>query len=512
MGKYLKYLIWLFVIGSFTPLTAQVIHPLYHGPFSFDYELLYHKGIAFQDFDYLPAIGPFFTNQSCFALSQNATPAIKIFRLKASQKYRDNLRLYTIATERYLTEKSKGGDDLPHIISGFAYQPGQHFGALAFFNLDRAKAIDPDYAGKKYRGLAGEIETAALLFKKGRIAAAIGRMRIFWGQQRHNLSLSENMPPLDMLTASYNTGRLSFSFLFAGLDGSRPDSADLEKFPDRSFNDNRYLVAHRLDFKIHRRFRIGLFETVLFGGEGRSPELMYLNPLQFFHSAQLNNNSDDNTMVGLDFAALPGYQTTIYGQLLIDDFQIDKKEPGDQEPDEIGLMLGIFKAGKIGALLPDIKAEYVRITNRTCHQADPKNRYLFRNKIIGHTLGPDADSLSLKLRFWPNNLFFCEIEAAYRRHGEGSIYNSWDEPWLNTENDYDEPFPTGMVEKSTLLAFRANGYLPFTEYTRNHFFFTLDAGWGDIKNYGNLSGENKTTSRLDISLTWLGYIDFNLAD
>ena len=110
MGRYLKCLIWLLVISGFSPLAAQIIHPLYNDPFFFDYESLYRRGVFIQDFNYLPTIGPYFTDQAGFMLSHNTTPAAKIFHLKASHRYDDNLRFFTITTERYLTEKSKAGD------------------------------------------------------------------------------------------------------------------------------------------------------------------------------------------------------------------------------------------------------------------------------------------------------------------------------------------------------------------------------------------------------------------
>ncbi len=491
---------------------ADVIYPLHQNPFYFDYELMYRNAVIRQDLSLLPPAGPFFLEKTKTILNGEHSPASRLLGIDSPAESDQLLRLYAIGAERFKAEKNLHSNDLPSIIGGFVCRPAKYFGALGFFNLDRVRAIDPDYIGKKYRGLAGEIETAALFYKRDRITVTYGRLRAFWGPQRINLLLSETTEPLDLLSASFETGRLSANFLFARLDQSRPDSVDFIRFPDRSFNDNRYLAGHRVDIRLHRKFRLGLFETVIFGGEGRPPELSYLNPLQFFHSAQLNEDIDDNTILGIDFTCLPGAGIAAYGQLLVDDFQFDKKSQGDQEPDEIGLMIGLFKAGKIASIIPDLKAEYVRITNRTYHQRDPRNRYLYRNKLTGHPLGPDADSVSIKARFWPHERFFAEIELAYRRHGEGSIYKPWDEPWEEIEGDYDESFPTGIVEKSTLVAFRAKGYLPFMRYTREHLFISLDAGWGEIENYQNVDGRSKTAGWIDISLSWLGFVDINLAD
>lgn len=483
------------------------IAPLGDNPFSLDYDILYRNGVMAQDFSRLPSTGPVTTAYKRKALGDDTTPLFDMFDIRQAGR----VNLFALATERYRTTKDTRGNDVPWLIGGFSYHPQKYFSAVSFFKLDRTKALDPDYSGKKYRGLAGDLETSLLTFHKGKFSASLGRTRVFWGPQRVNLILSETAEPLDLLSARYAQGRFSFNFIFARLDGSNPDAVDSANYPEATFNDNRYLAGHRIDIRVHQRVRIGLFETVIYGGEGRPPELYYLNPLQFFHSAQLNEDENDNTILGFDFTVLLGKGTSVYGQLLVDDFQIDDASRGDNEPNELGLMLGLFKAGRVGTLIPDIKAEYVRITNRTYHQREPRNRYLFRNKLIGHPLGPDADSVAVTFHFWPTRQFYAEIELAYRRHGEGSIHNSWDEPWTAVD-DYTEPFPTGTIEKSKLAAIRAGGYLPFTSYTKNHFYLSLDAGIGDIENYGNIPDLKKTTGYLDVSLTWLGFTSLNLAE
>jgi hypothetical protein len=58
-----------------------------------------------------------------------------------------------------------------------------------------------------------------------------------------------------------------------------------------------------------------------------------------------------------------------------------------------------------------------------------------------------------------------------------------------------------------MLAIRTKGYLPISRYTRDHFFFSAAAGWGETENTLNIGGSNSTSAWLEISLTWLGYLD-----
>lgn len=489
-------------------ISADASLPVGQDRLDLTYNLFYHQAIFDQNIDNIPITGPlglerFHTQSRLWSQAG--------LNLHQTGDYR-TIRFWNRSGQRYISGNHQPGRDLPYLTGGASFRPSPYFSAQSSFKLDRALAIDPDYTGKKYRGLAGDLETAAIFFHKGKVKVTLGRQRVFWGPQPVNLLISETAAPFDLLNGSFHAGRLTFNFLFARLDQSRPDAIDSLRYPEATFNDNRYLTAHRLDIKLHRRFRIGLFEMVLFGGEGRPPELYYLNPLQFFHSAQLNEDQNDNSILGLDFVFLPGQRSMIYGQLLVDDFQIDNESQGDQEPAEIGFMAGLMRSGHIGSFSPDLKFEYVRITNRTYHQREPRNRFLYRNRPIGHPLGNDADSISLQIRFWPSAEFAFGIEAAYRRRGEGSIQNPWDEPWATAVGEYKEPFPTGVVEKSAMLAFHARGYLPFNNYTRRHLFLSVDAGWATVRNFANQAGHNRTDTRFDISLSWLGYIDFDTSE
>lgn len=506
MFKRLCVVIALVVLSSID-LSADVTYPAGRQPFAMDYNRYYQAVIRSGDLTNTPPVGPYYYHDfKGLNNIDNYSPAYSLFDDIDDSR----LRLFSYASEQFLTQKNSRGKDIFLYSGGLRYQASKYIGASVLFNLDRAKAIDPDYTGKVWRGLAGDLETAGLYFNKGGLSLTLGRQRVFWGPQPVNLLISETAEPLDLFSAGYQKGRLRFNFLFARLDESRPDSSDVLRLSNESFNDNRYLVGHRLDIMLHKRFRLGLFETTLFGGEGRPMELYYLNPLQFFHTAQLNEDEDDNTILGMDFSYIPINNLLLYGQLLVDDFQIDDRVKGDQEPNEIGLMAGVMKAGKSSSFSPDIKLEYVRITNRTYHQQLPRNRYLNRNQLIGHPLGPDADSISAVIRFWPQDFQSIELEMAYCRHGEGSIYANWDDPWEDSEGDYTEPFPTGVVEKGFHMAFRYEGYLPLNEYTGKHIFLSLRGGYGWIDNEHNIPGADTNPAWISASIGWMGSWEFGL--
>lgn len=497
-------LVLLSLLWAVSIQADDIAFPVGQPWYDLEYQLKFNSVLDAGDLKFLPSTGPFRISE----MSLTGSPIMKLL----APVDESHLRIITLANNRIQGVTRTHPNYYYTFTGGVRYTLSDNFGLLGYFSLDREKAHDPDYVGHRWRGLAGSVETAALYYSKPSVTVTLGRQRVFWGPQPVNLALSSTAEPLDLFSLRYQKGRLTFNFLFARLDASRPDSVDYQRFPEASFTENRYLAAHRLDLRLHKRFRIGFFEMTLFGGEGRPPELYYLNPLQFFHGLQLNEQIDDNTAIGLDFIWLPGWRWGLYGQLLIDDLQVDDELDSDQEPNEIGLMAGLSRAGEIGSWTPDIKLEYVKISNRTYHQRQPKNRYLYRGQLLGHPLGPDADSLSFKLTFRPSLAQFVEFEAGLSRHGEGSIYGPWDEPWLQANGDYSEPFPTGVVEKAAFVAVRAGGYLPFGDYLADHLYFSAGAGHGNYDNWQNIEGESATQNWFRLSLTWLAGAEVDVSD
>ena len=353
------------------------------------------------------------------------------------------------------------------------------------FVLDEQKADDENYTGKKWRGLAGGVEEAFVHYRLKPMEITVGRFASFWGPPNSLVLSPDNA--LDGLGYSFHWGRLVLSYRLAKLDGLNPDEDDVEQF------ENRFFAGHRLDIHFARWLRMGFFESIIFGGPGRQVDLLYLNPIVFFHADQLNEGMDDNTLVGLDFVVKPRQGLRLYGQLLIDDFQIDKDTQGDQEVDQYGVIFGMDLAEVMPSM--DFNLEYSRIADWTFNQALERNRYLYNGQLIGGALGNDYEQLNVSLKKWFGENTAASTNFAYRRQGEGRVTAEWTAPWLDTEGDYDEPFPTGVVETTRSASVRLRSFL------LNHFYLDTQAGIDWIDNYRHVDGDNQSLPfvRLQIS-------------
>ena len=396
------------------------------------------------------------------------------------------LHLFSFAGEDFRSAKASRGVGYETFRGGLAARPHEKVFVYGNFLLDEQKADDPNYTGKKYHGLAGGVEEAFASISLGNFNLTAGRFASFWGP-RNSLILSARNR-LDGFGYTWRWGRIALSYRLAKLHGLNPDVDSVTQF------ENRYFAAHRLDVHITDWLRVGGFEGVVFGGPGRQIELNYLNPLLFFHSSQLNENVNDNTFMGFDWSVKPFAKTKLYGQLVVDDFQVDNSAQGDQEPNQYGLLIG----GYVADVLPqfDIKAEYSRVTNWTFNQPLERNRIVVQDDVlIGGALGNDYDLVSMEVKRWLRTDLAANLHVGYLRQGEGSVTADWTAPWLLVTGTYEEKFPTGVVEKTFSVAGSIQGF------AFEHFYVDATAGIDKITNYLNTDGDNRDVPFFQLRLS-----------
>ena len=397
------------------------------------------------------------------------------------------ITVFGFAAEDFRSVKDARAEAYESLRGGFAAVPYQNTFVYASFTLDEALAKDPDYNGKVWRGLAGDVDQAFVVYQKSKFTLLAGRFAGFWGPQK-SLIFGKHQK-LDGLAYTMRFGRIVVSYRLAQLNGFNPDVVDTV-----GLFQNRYIAAHRVDVHLRDNLCIGGFEAVLFGGAGRTIDAFYLNPLLFLHGTQLNKGTNDNTVIGFDFSWQPWRNYSLYGQVLIDDLQIDSETAADKEPAEYGVIGGIYAANVLPHI--DLKAEYTRVTNWTFNQMLPRNRYLNDGKPIGDVRGNDYDLAQLWVYywFWPRHLR-CNLSASYYRQGEGRITADWTSPWSDAEGDYDEPFPTGIVEKTMTFSAGVRGFVG------EHGFVDIEAGLDRVTNRFHIEGEDKTLPFVKLTMS-----------
>lgn len=222
----------------------------------------------------------------------------------------------------------------------------------------------------------------------------------------------------------------------------------------------RYLAVHTLQWNYKEIINIQFGESLLYSGLGRSLEWQYFNPVLFWTPEMVNPTTDDGN--GLLYAGISWYPReglNLWGEFLLDDWQINHESIGDLEPNEYGLVVGVEKAAIDTSWFAWL--EYTKITNRTYQTPDITETYTHRSFPLGHYLGNDfvmiqgryeqklPQSLISKLKWMSQGKAKFYADIAYIRDGANGLDTPFDTPWVDSaitlEIGYSEPIPTKPI-------------------------------------------------------------------
>lgn len=357
-------------------------------------------------------------------------------------------------------------------------------------DLDSHGELDPTFFGKEWKDkFTGTVDIAYFTLRTGGFELEVGRDFLRWGSAPYDvLLLNDQSPPFNLARFVYHHRLFDFSFFFTGLDSAFAHPADDSALT--APNVKRYLAGHRIEVRPTSNLELGLSEVVVWGGAGRQLEAFYLNPFLPYYWEQLNADVDDNPLWSLDFSWRLPRGPMLYGEWLIDDFQIDF----ESEAQQIGWSLGLNWAGLPPLPGSFITVDWTHIEPSVYNQALPYNRYLNHRVGMGSILGPDAERYLLRFRQHVSRTLDFSFQGRLQREGESQI----DEP-LVTPISRDQ-FPSGVVQTTTETELGV--FFQPSRYLR----FDLRAGFRWLENAAHAPGTDQDGGYVagSVSLTdWL---------
>ncbi len=157
---------------------------------------------------------------------------------------------------------------------------------------------------------------------------------------------------------------------------------------------HKYMAAHRLEAIPFPWLKLGFHEVLIYGE--RNPELAYLNPINFYWSAEHNLGDQDNSTIGADFVWFPGWALKIYGEIFLDDLQTGNLGTG-WYGNKWALLAGVFRPDILGIPNLDFRAEVAKIRPYVYTHRYPINVYEHFVTPLGHWAGPNSQTLNLEL-------------------------------------------------------------------------------------------------------------------
>ncbi len=310
-----------------------------------------------------------------------------------------------------------------------------------------------------------------------------GRSFLKWGRSDHDgLLLSGQAPPFDYGKIIFRRSHFLFEYFITTLDDQRSRDGHVV---------NRYLAGHRLDFRPWPWIEIAGSEVVVFGGAERSLEWYYLNPFIPYYWEQLNEKKDDNPLWNVEISVFPYPGWEIYGEFLIDDFQIDFED----EPHQLGGLVRVAATAPFGFNRSYHTVEYSRVNTSVYGQNKDENRYYYRRNRTGQVIplgsryGPDVDRLTYTMTYRLNDWIDLGAAVERLRHGEWEI-----ETPQPGAVPHGLPFPSGVVDR------RWNYSLTVDGQYRNNVFVNVEAGWSQRRDEHHIPGWDGDLWFINVSL------------
>ena len=227
------------------------------------------------------------------------------------------------------------------------------------------------------------------------------------------LMLSDNAPVFDALSLNIHYKAFRFQFLHGSLlRDQAPFPGVIVAEPPES---NKYLALHRFQFSIFGRLNIAASEMVIY--QRLTPEYAYLNPVNFFKSAEHSLRDRDNALLVFDVEYFPQPRYKLYGSWLIDDIDFSRMGTG-WWGNEFGWQGGTYIANVAGVPSLDAIVEYTRIEPYVYSNRVSGNDYTHSGVGLGHRLPPNADEMLGEIRFRFSEKLRTRLHYAYQRHGQ----------------------------------------------------------------------------------------------
>jgi hypothetical protein len=180
----------------------------------------------------------------------------------------------------------------------------------------------------------------------------------------------------------------------------------------------KYATMHHLSMNVLPWLNVGVFESVVFGRTNRF-EFGYMNPIIFFRSIEGNLGSADNALVGADFKVNLLKKAQVYGQLILDEFNLSKlrEDSSGWWGNKTGLQLGFKYIDVANIQNLDLQVELNRVRPFTYTHFDSVSNYTHYNQPLAHPLGANFNEVIAILRYQPFGKLNLMARLIYWKQG-----------------------------------------------------------------------------------------------
>jgi hypothetical protein len=283
---------------------------------------------------------------------------------------------------------------------------------------------------------------------KNIIDVQFGHDKNVFGTGYRSLMLSDFSSNYTFLKLNTKVWKINYTNVFAELNA---DVYYLNKLMPK-----KYLAFHHLSVNLGKYLNVGLFESVIYarGDSGKGGfDLNYLNPIIFYRSIEQQLGSDGNAMLGGDFRLNCFKRFSLYGQLVLDEFNLNQlKQFNGYWGNKYAIQGGFKYVNVFGIKNLDLQTEYNHIRPFTYSHFAKKTSYSHYNHPLAHPLGANLKEMIAILRYQPVPRLNLTAKAFNIRYGADTANANFGSDVLKSYNTRkgETGFYTGIGAATTI--------------------------------------------------------------
>lgn len=241
----------------------------------------------------------------------------------------------------------------------------------------------------------------------------IGNDRNLFGYGKHKVLLSDNAPRMEYINFLLTYKSFNFSFFHGKLLGNQHQEFDDEQGGINIVSD-KYFIYHRIGLNISKHLNFGAGEMIIYAN--RNIDFSYLNPFNFYKSAEHANQDRDNAFLFFDFQNNTIDGLKLYSTILIDDIDFGKIGSGWYGNQTL-MSFGAY-SNQLYKIFPiDIELQYIKISPYVFTHRIKDNNFTNSDFNLGSTLQPNSSSTHLDLYYSPHYRVNINLGFNYTLHG-----------------------------------------------------------------------------------------------
>ncbi len=306
------------------------------------------------------------------------------------------------------------------------------------------------------------------------IGMQFGHNRNFIGDGARSLILSDNSTPYLFFKINSKFGRFNYQNIFAQFSNTNAENTGDTLL-------RRYFAGHVLNFKATKNWEIAAFEGIMIQPRsGDQFDFNYLNPVIFYRTVDYISGSQDNALLGLTTKYNFLKRFSLYGQLLLDEFNFKQMFALSGNPkgwwgNKYAIQAGLKYIDVLGIDHLDARVEYNRIRPYT-YSHYKSTSYTNLRQPLAHPLGANLNETNVELRYQPTKRWSINTRLVHITTGEDSTINrpygqNILSPYDKRPNEYGNTIGQGIATTILIAGVDLSYQFMHNMYAELHYFY-----------------------------------------